>query len=197
MLSLASVDQLYFADDGGKLGHLQTNRIQDRQNNVVQLRQYRLDLAHKKAPTLHHVLVYYEGLRRSPSKPPLRQDFDETVPRELGLDDHMDIADVGAAEIEKAWFRMQANIRFPWIGQRRSVRVVDFPIKIYSDLIIHNFLILRETATPQFGRVTAAFGNRLYDYWRLALPLSGDGERVDQVMTLVVNRFPDAYRRLD
>jgi hypothetical protein len=197
MLSLASVDQLHFSDDGDKRGHLQTNRIQDRQNNIVQLRQYRLDLAQKKAPTLHHALVYYEGLRRSPSKPPLRQDFDETVPLKLGLGDHANIAEVGADEIEKAWGRMQAGIHFPWIGRHGGARVADFPLKIYSDLIIHNLLILRETAMPQFGRVTVAFGKRLYDYWRLALPLSSDGERVDQVMTLVVNRFPDAYRRLD
>ncbi|MSP88468.1 MAG: hypothetical protein EXQ92_06590 [Alphaproteobacteria bacterium] len=128
--------------------------------------------------------------------PPLREDFDEAVPIELGLGDQVTIADVGAADIEKAWFRMQANTRFPEGSHHRSAHVMNFPIKIYSDLIVHNFLILRETVMPQFGRVTAALGDRLYDYWRLALPLTSNGKQVDQIMTIAVNQFPGAYRLL-
>lgn len=195
MLSLTSIDQQYFSGEGDQPAHLQTNRIHDREN-IVQLRLYGLDLARKKTPALHHVLIYYESLRRNPFMPPLREDFDEAVPLKLGLGDHVNIADVGAAEIEKAWFRMQADTRFQWVSQRRGVRVTDFPIKIYSDLIIHSFLTLRETAMPQFGRVTAALGDRLYDYWRLALPLTGNGKQVDQIMTIVVNQFPGVYRLL-
>ena len=196
MLSLASVDQLYFSDDGDKSRHLQTNRIQDPDGNIVQLRLYRLDAARKRAPALHHALVYYESLGRTPSMPPLREDFDQTAPIDLGLGGHVEIVDVGADDIEKAWFRMQANTRFPEGSHRGSAHVMDFPIKIYSDLIVHNFLILRETAIPQFGRVTAALGDRLYDYWRLALPLTSNGRQVDQIMTIAVNQFPGVCRLL-
>jgi hypothetical protein len=195
MLSLASIDQQYFSGEAEQSWHVQTNRIHDHEN-IAQLRHYGLDLAQKKTPALHHVLIYYEGLRRNPFMAPLREDFDEAVPLKLGLGGYVNIADVSAPEIEKAWFRMQANTRFPWVSQRRGVRAIEFPIKIYSDLIIHNFLTLRETAMPQYGRITATLGDRLYDYWRLALPLTNDGKQVDQIMTIVVNQFPGVFRLL-
>lgn len=195
MRSLASIDQQYFSGDGDQPWHLQTNRIHDREN-IVQLRLYRLDLARKKTPALHQVLVYYEGLRRHPGIPPLREDFDEVVPLELGLSDGISITDVSAPEIEKAWIRRQANTPFQWISPRRGVRVTDFPIKIYSDLVIQSFLIVRETAESQFGRVTAALDNRLYDYWRLALPFATKGTHVDQIMAIMVNQLPIDYHVL-
>ena len=184
-----------FVEDGDQPWLMQTNQIST-PRDMVQLRHYALDLMGERAPVLMEVFRYYESLRNDPFLPPGRDNFDAKVPMKLGLGNSVNIIDITEPAIENAWFRMQADTRFVGVHQRRGLRAAEFPFAIYRELILQNLLTMRETAAVGFGRMTARLGDRLYDYWRLALPFSGDGTQVAQVMTVVVNQHPNVYRLL-
>ncbi len=184
-----------FVEDGDQPWLMQTNLVSTPQD-MVQLRHYALDLMAERAPALTNIFRYYETLRGDVFLPPQRADFDPTVPMKLGLANSINIIDISEPEIEHSWFRMQADTRFVGLQQQRGVRVNEHPYRIYRELIMQNLLTLRETAAVGFGRMTARLGDRLYDYWRLALPFADEEAKVCQVMTIVLNQHPNVYRLL-
>jgi len=184
-----------YVEDGDQPWLMQTNQITT-PRDMVQLRHYALDLMTARAPPLMEIFRYYESLRSDPFLPPARDNFDPKVPMKLGLVNSINIIDISEPAIENAWFRLQADTKFVGVHQRRGLRAAEFPFAIYRELILSNLLTLRESAAVGFGRMTARLGDRLYDYWRLALPFSGEGSQVSQVMTVVVNQHPNIYRLL-